>query len=160
MENEKLNQILNVVLNIQKNVEELNVRMGNVEKDVAELKIRMTNVENRLTNVETRLTNVENRLTNVENRLMNVEKDVTNIKQELKEVKMIALDTQDFFLITKDYIENEHKEALKERKVNAAFRKSQEFKLDVIRKELAEVVERSKSNEIKIDKLFSMQVAG
>ena len=119
MENEKLNQILDVVLE--------------KKEDVKDLKIRVTNLEKRVTKIEQNVESLSNNFDLLSGR-------VDKLQNNYNELNPIAMELKDLFILTKNYIEKEHKEAIEERKINAEFREKIENLLKYIIKGLSSAV--------------------
>ena len=95
----KIDQILKIVIMVQKDVTELKERVINVEE-------RISNLEERVTKLEERVTKLEERMTNLEERVTSLERSVFLIETEQGERIKALFDAR-------EANENKHEEIIK-----------------------------------------------
>lgn len=131
MENKKLDQILNVVLEVTKNVAKLEKEIKEVKEEVAKIKVE----------------------------LKDVKEDVAKIKVQLKELKEIAIENRTDFMLTKEYIEKRDREVRKEKLENEKYKEEQKIQTEALRNKVSEIDQRVDIDDIKIEKLFILETA-
>ena len=82
---DKLNKILEEVININSRFDNLENRFDNLENRFDNLENRFDNLENRFDNLENKFDNLENRFDNLENRFDNLENRFDNLESQTKE---------------------------------------------------------------------------
>lgn len=76
----KINQILKIVITIQQEVTEMKQDIATLKEDMAELKDRVTSLEEKVTSLEEKVTRLEERVTSLEKRVTSLERSVTLIE--------------------------------------------------------------------------------
>lgn len=143
MENEKLDQILNIVMDIKTRVTNLETDVAELKSDVAELKTRVTNLESDVAELKTEVATLK--------------LDVAELKVEFKEIKELAQENREDFMLTKEYIEKKDREARRDRTDNGAFRAAQEVEIKAIKNKVTEIDEKVGILNVKFEKMFEQK---
>ena len=166
MENEKLDQILNVVLEVKKDVAELKVEMKEVKADVAVLKAEMKEVKADVAVLKTDVAELKAEMKEVKADVAVLKTDVVKLKVEMgrmkveiKDVKEIAMENRTDFMLTKEYIEKRDKEFKREKIENEKFKTEQQIQTEAATNRIAEIAEELSIDKIKIEKLFALETA-
>lgn len=126
-----MDQILNVVLEVTKNVAKLEKEIKEVKEEVAKIKVE----------------------------LKDVKEDVAKIKVQLKELKEIAIENRTDFMLTKEYLEKRDREARKEKLENEKYKEEQKIQTEALRNKVSEIDQRVDIDDIKIEKLFILETS-
>ena len=135
MENKKLDQILNVVLEVVENVAGLKAELNEVKENVSKLE------------------------KDLKAEIKDVKEDVAKIKVQLKELKEIAIENRTDFMLTKEYIEKRDREVRKEKLENEKYKEEQKIQTEALRNKVSEIDQRVDIDDIKIEKLFILETA-
>ena len=137
MENEKIDQILNIVLELKTDVIQLKTDVAELKTDVAELKKEIVGLKK------------------TQGEFYSLKKEFNEFKKAFKELQEVVYETREDFMIMKEYIEKQDKRMREDEKEFKKFVKGNRIFNEALKNEVEEINTRSRTNEIKIEKLFA-----